>query len=118
MFKIASTKSTNEIEATDIALATDLATMMSGDIQIFLTFIINEILEIVDIANKVLQSCGDKIWLLHCQLSKVLQKMLKDCQRIILTKRQLSMQLINPWKSSYVVKVLANIRGKDRCQTN
>ena len=115
MFKIASTKSTNEIEATDIALATGLATMMSGDIKIFFTFIINEILEIVDTANKVLQSRGEKN--LVAALSVIKRATENDCQQIILTKRQLSMQLINPWKSIYVVKVLAKIRGKDPCRT-
>ena len=54
------TSARKKIEASDVALATGLATMISDDVRIFLTFIIHEILEIVDIGNKILQSRGDQ----------------------------------------------------------
>ena len=47
-----------KIESTDVAFATGLTTMISEDITVFLTFMMNEILEIVDIRNKILQSHG------------------------------------------------------------
>ena len=43
-----------------IALATGLTTMISDDGSVFLTFMMNEILEIVDIGNKILQSRGNQ----------------------------------------------------------
>ena len=49
---------TIKMDSTDIALATGLLTMILDDKWIFLTFMLDEILELVDIGNKVLQSRG------------------------------------------------------------
>ena len=51
-------KESMKIDSTDVALATGLLTMIMEDRWIVLTYQINEILELVDIGNKVLQSRG------------------------------------------------------------
>ena len=51
---------TKKIDSTDVALATGLLTMMTDDEWIVLTYFLNEILELVDIGNKILQSRGSQ----------------------------------------------------------
>ena len=51
---------TKKIDSTDVALATGLLIMMTDDEWIVLTYFLNEILELVDIGNKILQSRGSQ----------------------------------------------------------
>ena len=106
-----------KIESTDVAFATGLTTMFSEDVSVFLTFMMNEILEIVDIGNKILQSRGKQNVLSAVAVIKSVKSNVKALKTDYPTKVQSLMRLTSQWMLSYEVRELEK-RDLVRCRAS